>query len=148
MAKKRTHTFSTWTDAEVAYVASSKMAGCLDIALRELVYGAVKWLSGEQPRMIGLCKLKEKHGGVVILVEREMVGAMYLNEWLEKVQTAEAPPTKKDYMPEHKAWVDIRRLAAAAKTEQEQAQERARAEAGGCQRGGLAKEVSQDVRTY
>lgn len=147
MGKKRVHTFSTWTDAELAYEASSKIAGVLGIALRELVNGTVEWLPGEQPRKIGLCKLKDPHGGVVVLVEREMVGAMYLNEWLDQVQTQPAPNAK-TYMPQYKAWLDIRRLAAEAKTKQEQAHQAAVEEGKGCSRTVMPPVVDQDVRTY
>lgn len=147
MGKKRNRAFSTWTDAELAHEVVSKMSGALAIALEELVHERVRWLSGEQPRKVGLCKLSEKHGGIVILVEREMVGAVYLNDWLEQVQRRPAPHTK-EYLPEYKAWLDIRRLAAAAKSEQEQAQERAATEAKGGERRALPAEVDQNVRTY
>ncbi len=147
MGKKRVHTFSTWADAEAAYNTASKMAGALDIALGELVRGSVKWLEGEQPRKVGLCKLAAPNGGVVILVEQTMVGAIYLNDWLERVEKS-TPPTKKEYMPEYKAWVDVRRLATTAKKEQELAQQRAFEEAKGCERIAPPQEVDQDVRTY
>jgi len=148
MAKTRKHTFSSWADAEAAYRAASKMGGILDIALRELVQGRVKWIEGDQPRKIGLCRMWEAHGGVVILVDRHMIGALYLDDWLARVQTQSAPPTSKDYTIEYKAWLDIRRLAAAAKTEQERAQERAAQEAHGCERIPIPQEVDQNIRTY
>lgn len=148
MGKKRIHTFSTWADAESAYERASKQAGALDVALGDLVRGAVKWIDGEQPRKIGLCKLSAPHGGVVILVEQKMVGALYLDEWLNRVQTQPPPSTKKEYMPDYRAWLDIRRLASSAKAEQEQAQERAAQESQGCARGAPAQIVDQNVRTY
>ena len=148
MRKNRIHTFSTWADTESAYKVASRLAGALEVALGELVRGTVKWLEGEQPRKIGLCKLAAPHGGIVILVEQTMVGALYLNDWILRVQNQSTPPTKKEYMPEYKAWLDIRRLAEMAKAEQEQAQERAREEAKGCQRIAPPQEVDQDVRTY
>jgi len=147
MGKKRARTFSTWADAEIAYRDASKSSGCLTIALTSLVHGTVKWIEGEPPRRIGLCRLKEAHGGVVILADRHMVGAYYLNDWLERAQSQEAPPGR-DYMPEYKAWLDIRRLAAAAKAEQEKAQDEAASEAKGCSRSAPTQEVDQNIRTY
>ena len=146
--RKRKHRYGSWADAESAASAHQKAEAVLCIALRELVTGKVKWLDGEQPRKIGLCKLGAAHGGVVILVEREYINARYLEEWLGDVQQREAPPGTRDYMPEYKAWLDIRRLAAAAKTEQEQAKDKAAQERQGCQRSPIAPIVDQDVRTY
>lgn len=148
MSQKRKRAFATWADAEIAYEVSSRMLSVLDIALREMVLGKVKWLEGHQPRKVGLCKLDGAHGGVVILVEREMIGAQYLDEWVTRIQSQEAPPTKKEYMPEYKAWLDLRRLAAKAKDEQRIVNERLAEEAKGCQRSALPGVVDQDVRTY
>lgn len=148
MPKKRKRRFATWADAEIAYDVANKTSNVLDIALREMVLGRVKWLEGEQPRRIGLCRLEGAHGGVVILVEREMIVAKYLDEWARLIQAQEAPPTKKEYMPEYKAWLDLRRLAARAKNEQRIVNERLADEAKGCQRSTLPSEVDQDVRTY
>jgi hypothetical protein len=147
MGKKRVRKFSTWVDAEIAYTAATKRADCQAIALEAIVRGTVKWLPGEQPRKIGLCRLKDQHGGVVILVDRELVGALYLNDWLEMVQTLEAP-TGRDYMPAYRSWLDVRRLAAAAKTAQEEARARAASVAEGCQRGGIPPEVNQNIAAY
>lgn len=145
---KKKYTFSTWSDTDAAYKASSRQAGALEIALGELVRGAVKWIEGEQPRKIGLCRLKDPHGGVVILVEQKVIGALFLDDWLLRVQTQPPPSTRREYMPDYRAWMDVRRLATAAKVEQDKAQDRAFSEAQGCQRAALPKEVDQNVRTY
>ena len=148
MSSKRKRRFTTWVDAEIAYDALNRMSNALDIALRELVLGRVTWLQGAQPRKVGLCKLDGAHGGVVILVEREMIGAQYLDEWASRIQEQVAPPTKKEYLPEYKAWLDLRRLAAKAKDEQRIVHERLLEESKGCARSALPGIVDQDVRNY
>ncbi len=139
--------FKTVADAEAAWENVTKMSGVLEIALRELVIGRVKWLDGESPRRVGLCALGCPHGGVVILVDRFSIGARYLVEWLGDVQSRPAPKTR-DYMPEYKAWLDVRRLAAQAVNEMTKTNERAAEEAKGCQRIGPGTVVDTDVRTY
>lgn len=147
MGKKRRQ-FESWADAEAAYNASSKLAGALQLALTDLVSGSVKWIEGEQPRKIGLSRLAAAHGGIVILVERHGIGAMYLEDWLSSEQSRPAPLTTKEYMPEYRAWLDVRRLAAAAKTAQAEAIKKADEEGKGCQRTGIPPEVDQKVRKY
>lgn len=148
MSQKRKRRFSTWADAEIAYDLANRMSGVLDVALRELVLGRVKWLEGEQPRRVGLCKLDAPHGGVVILVEREMIGAQYLEEWAHRIQTTPAPAGSKDYHKDYKSWLDLRRLAAKAKDEQRVVSERLAEAAKGCTRTAPAQIVDQDVRSY
>ena len=148
MSQKRKRNFATWADAETAYSALSAVSGAQEIALRSVVNGSVIWLEGEQPRKIGLCQLDRQHCGVVILVERLIIGALYLDEWLRRVETQPEPYPKKSWMMEQRAWVDTRQLAAKAKTLRDQAQDKAAATASGCQRGGPAQEVDQNVRTY
>ena len=147
MGVKRNQQFGTKADAEAAWRAATKVSGILEIALRELVIGRVKWLDGESPRRIGLCQLGQPHGGVVILVDQWMIGARYLEEWLGDVQSKPAPNTR-DYMPEYKAWLDIRQLAAQAVNEMTKANEWAAEKAKGCQRTALPGIVDQDIRTY
>lgn len=147
MSVKRNQQFGTKKDAEAAWRAASKISGILEIALRELVTGQVKWLDGEAPRRIGLCQLGKSHGGVVILVEQSMIGARLLEEWLEDVQSMPAPNCR-DYMPNYRAWLDIRQLAAQAVNEMTKANERAAEEAKGCQRIAPPGEVDQNIRTY
>lgn len=139
--------FRSKADAESAWNSASKMAGLLERALREVVVGGVKWIDGEQPRRIGLCALGMPHGGVVILVERHMIGARYLEEWLLDVRGIPEPKAK-PHMPEHRAWVDIRRLADLAEEEMRKANERAAEEARGCTSTQLPPMVDQDVRQY
>lgn len=146
--RKRVRRFSTWADAEMAYDIANKMSNVLDIALAELVRGQVQWIQGEQPRKIGLCKLRAAHGGVVILVEREMIGARYLDEWANEVQTRPSPPHTKGYQPEYNAWLDIRRLATKAKDEQRIVHEQLIEEAKGCARPGAPSIVDQSVPKY
>ena len=148
MSHKRKRRFATWADAEIAYDAASRMSGVLEIALRELVLEKVKWIPGEQPRKIGLCKLDGAHGGVVILVEREMIGAQYLDEWAGRIQAQPAPPASNQYKPEYRAWLDLQQLATKAKNEQRIVNERLMAEAKGPTTIPLPKVVDQDVRQY
>lgn len=147
MSHKKTRTYRTWEDAEAAHRTASKMAELLQSALEELVRGKVQWLEGRAPRKIGLCKLAAPHGGIVILVEREMIGAQYLTAWSDMVQGTPAPPAR-DYKPEYKTWLDIRRLAAAALTMREDARAKAAEESKGCSRMPLPGVVDQDVRSY
>ena len=147
MPKKQKSMFSTKADAEAAWRGSNRMAGVLELALREVVVGRVKWIDGESPRRIGLCAMGKPHGGVVILVERFAISARYLEEWITDVQGIPAPNTK-DYMPEYKSWLDVRRLAELAKVEMVKANERAAEEAKGCSRVGIPPVVDQDVRQY
>lgn len=148
MSHKKKRRFATWADAEIAYDVANRMSSVLDIALTAMVKGAVHWIDGEQPRKIGLCKLEAAHGGVVILVEREMVGAQYLDEWIIRTQAQPAPTVGSLNMPEYRAWLDRQQLARKAKHEQSVVNNRLRAEAAGATRRPLPPVVDQDVRKY
>jgi hypothetical protein len=145
---KRVRKFGSWADAEIAHDAAQKCASVLEIALLELALKRVKWLVGDTgSRRVGLCRLEAAHGGVVIIVEKGMVGARYLDEWVAQVEKY-APCTKKEYMPEYKAWLDIRQLAAKAKEEQRAVYERLLASSSGCTSTTPASIVDQNVRSY
>ncbi len=146
MPTKRKHLFSTWADAEAAYNASSRAAILLDVALTQAVIGSVRWLQGEPPQKVGLCKLEGSHGGVVILVERGMVGARYLDEWVTDVKSRPAPP--KDRRDAHKKWLEVQQLANTALKQRERVLAMAAERATGCERMPLPPVVDQDVRTY
>lgn len=148
MAKQRKRSFESWAAAEEMYFKVLSGAAVYQTALGQAVHGNVKWISGLQPRKIGLCRLEDANGGIVIVVEREGVTAHYLSEWLQLIQTQEAPSTKKEYMPSYKAWLDRRQLAAQAKTLQEEAAARAAQSSIGCSRLPTAPIVNQDVRQY
>lgn len=146
MSSKRKRRFATWADAEIAEDASRKQVAPLEIALKELVLGKVTWVEGEfNCRKIGLCKLDGAHGGVVVIVERSMVGARYLDEWAGQMQAMPPPLSSKEYTREYKAWLDIRRLAARAKSEQQAVNDRLR-EAAFVRP--IGSTVDQSVRTY
>lgn len=146
-SKKKVRRFPTWADAEIAHSVSDRMAAVLDIALHDLVRGTVKWVEGAKAKKIGLCRLTEAHGGVVILVERTMVGARYLEEWATGILAIPAPNAK-DYSIKYKAWLDTRWLATAALEHRAVAKARAAEAAKGCQRIPIAGEVDQDIRKY
>lgn len=148
MSHKRRRRFTTWADAEIAYDVANRMSSILEVALREMVKGTVKWIPGEQPRRIGLCKLDAAHGGVVILVERDMIGAQYLDEWAHRTLSEPAPPATNKYKPEYRSWLDRQQLATKAKNEQRIVNERLRTEATGATRLQLPPVVDQDVRQY
>ncbi len=146
MSRKKQRLFESWKDAETAYEGSAKMAIALDVALHDLVRMKVLWLAGMAPRRIGLCRLASNQP-VVILVEREMVGARYLEEWAETVKATPAP-SERDYKPEYKEWQDVQTLASTALKMREVALEKAAEAAKGCARTVLPGEVDQNVRSY
>jgi hypothetical protein len=146
---KRKRKFSTWADAEFAHDAAQRSTGILEIALRELVHGKVTWLNGDlNVRRVGLCKMDGAHGGVVIISDRSMVTAYYLEEWVNRIMTMPAPLSKKEYMPDFKAWLDFRALAGKVKDTQRAANEQFSGGEGICRRTVPAGIVDQDVRSY
>lgn len=149
MGTKRKRRFSTWEDAENAEREATARCGALKIALRELVLGKVKWLEDQwKSRRIGLCQLGENHGGVVILIDRFIIDATWLDWWTKKVLEGISPPTRKEYMPEYNAWLDVRQIATQAKELQRLAQEKSVDANLGCTRLPLDPEVDQNVRIY
>jgi hypothetical protein len=146
---KRKRKFSTWADAEFAHDAAQRSTGILEIALRELVHGNVKWLSGDlNVRRVGLCKMDGAHGGVVIISDRNRVEAYYLEEWVNRMLTMPAPLSKKEYMPDYRAWTDFRALASRVMNEQRVANERLSGGDGLCKSTPLPAIVDQGVRHY
>lgn len=127
MSGKRKRRFASWADAEIAEDASRKQIASFEIAMKELVLGKVTWVEGEfNRRKIGLCKLDGAHGGVVVIVEASMVSARYLDEWAGLIQALPPPLSSKEYTREYKAWLDLRRLAVRAKSEQKDVNDRLR----------------------
>jgi hypothetical protein len=146
MSGKRKRRFSTWADAEIAEDAARKQIAPLEIALKELVLGKVLWVEGEfNCRKVGLCKLDGAHGGVVVIVERSMVGARYLDGWASQMQALHPPLSSKEYTREYKAWLDLRGLATKAKAEQKAVNDRLR-EAAFVRPIGTV--VDQSIRSY
>lgn len=148
MAKKKMR-FATWADAELAQREASKDVGVLEIALRELAFGNVQWLKGDMGvRSIGLCKLDAAHGGVVIIKNRKSVGARYLDDWANQIQTWPAPPSKREYEADYREWLDLRRLATSAKEEQRRVHEALSTRNSSCTMRAPASIVDQSVPSY
>jgi len=123
MGKPRKHRFPTWTDAEINEEVARKSLNVHEIALRELVRGKVTWIQSEEvnSRRIGVCALKEAHGGVVIIHEREHLAPYYVDEWCNRIRQLSAPITSRKHMPGYKAWLDSQKLADKVKSLQMEA---------------------------
>ncbi len=148
MGKKRKRTFQSWADAELAYNEAQQLGWILHAGLAAMVHDRVKWIKGLTPRRLGVCKLEAAHGGIAILVDSDGISAHYLDRWIATIEAMPAPLEKKEYTKEYKAWLDLRKLAAAAKAEQRAAQDRMSASREGCQRTPLPAVVDQSVRQY
>jgi hypothetical protein len=148
---KRKRTFESWEAAEIAFRDEAKVRGVLEIALRELAYGQVQWIQGElipAKRKIGLCKLVAPHGGVVIVQEYGMVSAVYLDEWVARVERIPGPNTRRDYDIEYRSWLDLWNLARIAKQRRDDAVEAAFPKSEFGHRDPISPEVDQSVRQY
>ena len=148
MGSKRKRTFKSWADAETAFDEAQKQGWITFAALDAMVHDRVKWIKGLTPRRVGVCKLDAAHGGIAILVDRDGISAHYLDGWISTIEAMPPPLLKKEYTKEYKAWLDLRKLAAAARSEQRTANDRAEEASKGCQRTPIPGVVDQEVRQY